>query len=213
MMAMASEPDPQEQTAALARMVERTGRRVGDLDAHVRQLATDLAALAANLAPGGGDGLVRAWLLTDDPDQAVADLSDLVVWLGRVYLRYTDAVLPSCWLWHPDVVEELMWLHHAHGEALDPERGSWQRVGDWHDRQRPGVVRRIHKAVGMCELLLHAQGREVADPPRNVPLATAADEIAVAWATTGRHTAPPMPTEEQLAVADRHDRPPPRSRI
>ncbi len=209
---MTAEPD--SQTAALARSVERTGRRVAELDTHVRQIAADLAALAARLAPAEGDepSLVRAWLLAEDADQAVADLTDLITWLARVYLRYSDAALPSCWLWHADIVEELWWLRNAHAEALDPERGSWQRVADWHDRQRPGVVRRLHKAVGMCELLLHAQGREVTGPPRNVPLASASDQIALAWVASGRYAPPPTPSDEQLAVADRRDRPDPRRR-
>lgn len=206
---MTAEPD--SQTAALARSVERTGRRVAELDTHVRQIAADLAALAARLTPAEGDepSPVRAWLLADDPEQAVADLTDLATWLGRVYLRYSDAALPSCWLWHADVVEELWWLRNAHAEALDPERGSWQRVADWHDRQRPGVVRRLHKSVGLCELLLHAPGREATHPPRNVPLAAASDQIALAWVGSGRFAPPPTPSDEQLAVADRHDRPEP----
>ena len=210
---MTGESDPQ--TAALARSVERIGRRVSELDTHVRQIAADLAALAVRLPPAEGDepSPVRAWLLADDPEQAVADLTDLIIWLGRVHLRYADAELPSCWLWHADVVEELWWLRNAHAEALDPERGSWQRVADWHDRQRPGVVRRIQKAVGMCELLLHAEGREATDPPRNVPLASASDQIAYAWVTSGRYAAPPMPTDEQLAVADPLDRPESRGRL
>jgi hypothetical protein len=208
-----AESDPQ--IGALARSVERAGRRVSELDTHVRQIAADLAALASRLAPAAGDepSPVRAWLLADDPEQAVADLTDLITWLGRVYLRYREAALPSCWLWHADVVEELWWLRNAHAEALDAERGSWQRVADWHDRQRPGVVRRVQKAVGMCELLLHAQDREAADPPRNVPLASASDQIALAWVTSGRYAAPPTPTEQQLAVADPLDRPDPRRRL
>ena len=75
--------------------------------------------------------------------------------MDAVYLRYRDADCPSCWLWHPEVVEELWWLRQAHADAYHPETGSWLRVGDWHDRQRPGVVRRLVRAVGSCELALH----------------------------------------------------------
>ena len=35
----------------------------------------------------------------------------------------------------------------------------------------------------------------VADPPRNVPLASASDQIALAWVTSGRYAAPPMPSD------------------
>jgi hypothetical protein len=31
---------------------------------------------------------VRAWLLVEDPERAVADLSDLIEWLHHVYLRH-----------------------------------------------------------------------------------------------------------------------------
>ena len=42
-------------------------------------------------------------------------LTDLTRWLDDIYLRYADAArtLPECWLWHPEVVEELIWLMHA----------------------------------------------------------------------------------------------------
>ncbi len=44
-------------------------------------------------------------------------------WVSGVYLRYSDAVnaFPDCWMWHPDVVEELLWLHRAWLSAYDPE--------------------------------------------------------------------------------------------
>ena len=93
-------------------------------------------------------------LLVDDPDQALADLADLAVWMDAVFLRYRDAQVPPCWLWHPEVIEELWRLYQAHGDAYHPETGTWARVGDWHDRQRPGVVRRL-RAVAGCELALH----------------------------------------------------------
>ena len=53
-------------------------------------------------------------VLADPPDQpprSPATLAELGEWLRVVYLRYPDAAsgLPECWLWHPDVVEELLW--------------------------------------------------------------------------------------------------------
>lgn len=38
--------------------------------------------------------------------------------------------------------------------AFDKSAGFRSRIGDWHDRFRPGVVRRLHAAVGGCELAL-----------------------------------------------------------
>ena len=205
---------------ALARAVDRAVRRVEALDTVVAQLAGDVTVLAAALdtrthpqggAPGAADGPgVRSWLLADDPEQAVADLADLAVWMDAVYLRYRDATVPSCWLWHPEVVEELWWLRCAHADAYHPETGSWLRVGDWHERQRPGVVRRIIRAVGSCELALHVTdpthpGRLTGTsshitPPAPAPLTSAVAQVAAAWVVD---RATPEPDAAQLAEGDR----------
>ena len=206
---------------ALARAVDRAVRRVERLDTAVAQLAADVTVLAraldARVHPSGGASStdtgergMRSWLLADDHDQAVADLADLAVWMDAVYLRYRDATVPSCWLWHPEVVEELWWLRQAHADAYHPETGSWLRVGDWHDRQRPGVVRRIIRAVGSCELALHLTdpthpGRltgasDHVTPPAPAPLTSAVARVAAAW-TAARAT--PEPDVAQLAEADR----------
>jgi hypothetical protein len=79
-------------------------------------------------------------------------LGELAGWLHAVFLRYPDgvAVLPECWLWHPDVVEELLWLMCAWRAAYEGRGASVQLAGDWHDRQRPGVIRRVKTAAGSC---------------------------------------------------------------
>jgi hypothetical protein len=191
----------------LGRDVERTARRLGDVETLVRQLCADVAGLARRLGAAEAEEesrAVRAWLLADDVDQAAADLADLVEWLDRVYLRYPGAELRSCWLWHADVVEELWWLRCAHADAYHPDNGTWQRVGDWHDRQRPGVVRRVGKAIGTCELSLHAPGARRHQAPVGAPLAGAAAAIA-AWAAGERSDAPPAPTPAQLIEAEQYD--------
>ncbi len=198
---------------ALGREVERTGRRVGELDTLVRQLAADLAGLTRHLdgslpepgeeqvALGGTGSGVRAWLLADDPQQSLEDLADLVGWLDRVYLAYPDAHLPTCWLWHPAVVEELWWLRCAHADAYHSETGSWLRAGDWHDRQRPNVVRRVRAAVNTCELSEHRPGYPGARASLGAPLTSAAALIAE-WVAAGRPAPAPEPTEPQLAEAE-----------
>jgi hypothetical protein len=196
--------------AALARSLERTQRRVGELETLVRQLATDLTSLArshpsagAERAEATGDGRTPGgWLAARDPDAGLAGLRDLAAWIEEIYLRYPDAELPSCWLWHPAVVEELWWLHGAHTAAFDEAGGSWQRIGDWHDRFRPGVAKRIRAAVGGCELALHTAGTHLHDGPL-APLAEAAPDIAQAWTT---QRALPEPNGHQLVTAERHDR-------
>ena len=112
-----------------------------------------------------GPAVVRSWLLAADPEQAVTDLADLIEWLDRVYLRYPNTDLSACWLWHPHVIEELWWLRKAHAAAYHRKDGSWLRVGDWHDRQRPAVVRRVRETVAKCDLSLHAPTKPHGQPP------------------------------------------------
>lgn len=196
----------EEPLAGLARTVERTSRRVTDLERLVRQLAGDLAEIAAaTLAPEDGDSAeVRSWLLADDAARAVTDLAELIAWTRRVYLRYPDAVLSACWLWHPDVIEELWWLRHAHADAYHPTHGTWQRVAEWHERQRPGVAKRVRGAIGTCELSLH-RGGPFAAPALAPPLGDHAPVLAAAWATDP--LAPrPQPTDIQLDQADTYTR-------
>lgn len=192
-------PGEHPHIVALARDVERNGRRVTELDTLVRQFSADIEAMMASLSARDtdGGGVVRSWLLTEDIDQARTDLADLVVWLGQVFLAFPDAALPSCWLWHPWVVEELRWLRSAHADAYGPD-GTWARVGDWHERHRPGVVNRLTVSLG-CELAVHDAP---ASSSRTVPLGDHTSDAAEQWAKT--KTAP-RPTAQQLRDAQHYD--------
>ena len=203
--------DPDPRVPALGQAVERVARRVDNVELLVRQLAADVAGLARVLEPppedgeddDTGAGAVRSWLLSEDAAQARTDLADLMTWLAAVYLRYHGAALPSCWEWHPAVIEELWWLRQAHRAAFEGEGASWRDAGDWHDRQRPGVVKRIVAAIGGCDLARHAVNgdrRAAAQPV--APLAGAADQIATTWT---EHRTAPEPTPEQTHEANQHD--------
>lgn len=197
---------------ALSRDLERTRRRLDSLEAVVRDLAESLAMLAERVAAqasgsaaagGGGsavDGAVRSWLATGDPERTAAHLRALAAWLERVYLVFPNTSLPSCWLWHPEVVDELWWLFQSHLDAYHPVSGSWLRVGDWHDRQRPGVVARIRVAVASCELMLHLPPRELSRGPLPIPIVGSVDRIA-SWAAAGYDQPGPVPSEAELAEA------------
>lgn len=184
-------------------------RRVDELELLVRRLTAEVARLGHGHQPAGGGAAagtveparagLRSLLTGADPATVRAQTAALVDWLAAVFLRFPDAVLPSCWAWHPHVVEELRWLRATHAAAFDPQRGSWARVAEWHDRHRPGVARRVAAAVGGCELALHAPGGKAAGPPRAVPLADDAVDVTAAWAATGRT---PAPTSAQLTAAD-----------
>ncbi len=81
-------------------------------------------------------------------------LARLTGWLAGVYLRYADAArtVPACWLWHPEVVEELPWPRQAWLAAYADPDAPVSLAADWHDRLRPGVVRRIRDYAGMCSI-------------------------------------------------------------
>ncbi|MCA1676425.1 MAG: hypothetical protein LC799_31055, partial [Actinobacteria bacterium] len=142
--------------AALGREAERHARRLHRVEQLLRVLSQDITDLQQRLetAPPPQPE-IRSWLLAQDTGQARDDLADLLDWLDRVYLRYPDAGLVSCWLWHPAVVEELWWLRHAHHDAYTDPHACASKAGDWHDRQRPGVAKRIRAWLRDCDLSRH----------------------------------------------------------
>ena len=192
-----------EALAGLAREVDglrREAAALAGLPARVDDLARTLAQLAdAVTATPARPGPVPApsWLAAPqgDPERLAALLGELGGWLGGVFLRYPDAasVLPECWLWHPDVVEELLWLWQAWSGAYEAKGASVQLAGDWHDRQRPGVVRRLKIAVGSCSVERHQTRTGWSDRTRitsTVPGLDATDVIAGWWATARAEPAP-----------------------
>jgi hypothetical protein len=202
---------PADAVAGLAREVEELRRSVEPVTELRNQLTEyeralkDIAAKLDDLGAKSRQLPAPSWLtLPAKPDSAIAILADLVAWLGAVFLRYTDAAaaLPACWLWHPDVVEELLWLSHAHHAAYK-HTAPVQLAGDWHDRYRPGVVKRIRELTKNCSLEVH-QTRSDQRPPSApvVPITEATEAIAEWWATHRGETAP-EPTDEHLAAADR----------
>ena len=188
---------------ALRRNVERLATLPERLD-EVAEMVLRQAQSAAGRTDGEPEDGTVSWLdlpAEAGPADAESVLLDLIRWMAAVYLRYTDGArgLPGCWLWHPDVVEELLWLHQAWAAAYRLDAPVSQ-AADWHDRQRPGVVRRIREAAGLCSIENHQPGYERHAAAPRVPLADAAQVIAGWWAT-GRGNPPPAPTAEQLATA------------
>ena len=200
-------PEPAYATATavagLARELEALRRTIDKLPALAVRVE-DLAAVVADLAVAVDQLTVTpavappaCWLdLPADETEAFALLSKLTEWLGGIYLAYADAVLPDCWAWHPDVIEELLWLSQAWQAAYAGPRAAIALVADWHDRMRPGVTRRIKQTAGACSIENHTQPT---GPPA-VPDGGAVEAIAAWWATH-RTQPPPAPTPEQLAAA------------
>lgn len=184
------------QVMALAANIEAVRRLV-------LELARDVEAGAKPKPKPKGSGPL-SWLdmagTNRDPGEVLTELADF---LEVVYLRYSDAAksFPDCWLWHPDVVEELLWLMDAWRASRDPEAPA-HLVGDWHDRMRPGVAKRIKDYAGTCSLEHHKPGGKANGPAPVAPHRDAIYDMSRWWAT-GRRGAPPAPTDAQLAEADK----------
>jgi hypothetical protein len=152
-----------------------------------------LSCEAPDTANGGPNGTTP-----DGPEplrsaEAAKRLDDLARWVADVYLRYTGAALTSCWAWHPDVVEELLWLRGLHKDAYQNRGASYGKIGDWHERWRPGVVKRVAGYLSGCDMDAHLRGgaRCERGAPA-VPLAAHLPTVAAAWADL-HETAPVTP--------------------
>ena len=187
--------------AGLARELDGLRHRLDEhatLPARLEQIAALVAALTDTvnnqISEDDGDTVrpVVSWLELAAGDARTAGLvlASLADWLDAVYLRYADAVLPECWLWHPDLVEELLWLRHAWNVAHHGKRASPAAVADWHDRMRPGVTGRIKHCAGLCSLENHLPDRR--QPRRTVPQTEVIDVITDWW-TTQPDQPPPIP--------------------
>ncbi|MFC4950780.1 hypothetical protein ACFPFQ_45775 [Pseudonocardia sp. GCM10023141] len=179
--------------------------RVDALTALVTQLADSVAALTARKGP------VPAPTWLDAPtDLAVVQklLAEMCEWMRVIYLRFTDAAasLPECWLWHPDVVEELLWLMYAWLAAYQGPAASVGLAGDWHDRLRPGTVRRIKQYAGACSRENHITRAGWADatPTGATPVpGLDAVEVISGWWGARREQAAPEPTPVARADEER----------
>ena len=180
----------------LRRIAEPLPQRIDELSALTAELADRIRSQAGRPGPRA----MPSWLVAPaDPAVTRAVLEELKVWITTVYSRYEDGAmsLPECWLWHPDIVEELLWLMHAWLAAYQGEGASVALVGDWHDRYRPGVARRIKSGVGTCSLEVHIPGRDEHRSRSWKRKPDAAEAIAQWWALA-RQERGPAPTPENL---------------
>lgn len=200
------ERDDRYATAAdlgnLVREVDELRRTVGAVATSAGRIK-DLAARVAGLAETVHDLQTRpgvtpppSWLnAPTDTGWVSEQLDELAGWMQTIYLRYTDAAqsLPDCWCFHADVVEELLWLMHAWLAAFQGSKASVQLVGDWHDRLRPGVVRRIRATAGTCspEAHLVREGwRQVVTGAPPLPAENDLTTVATWWADDRDSQAP-----------------------
>jgi hypothetical protein len=209
-------PPPEEPTQPLdaqtiGRELDRLSRRVQEMadargwDDDVRSMWKALThlgdGLTALLASAGKEGS-SAWLLQvgEEPEKLGERLAGLVEWLDAVFVRYPGTELPSCWLWHAWVIEELLWLRGYHAQAYGQGPGSGPAAqGMWHDQSLPRFLDRLRKYP--CDLSKHVPGGQAAKDPVAAPLAGHVHAVVEAWTTTGL---PPEPAAEQLEDATKH---------
>ncbi|RZT89049.1 hypothetical protein EV383_6004 [Pseudonocardia sediminis] len=205
-----SEPVDSAVYSGLAREVSELKRRLDALDPVegrvdelgrlVSQMADTLATLAARRRPAAAP----SWLLAPtDPEKVRALVEELCAWLGAVFMRYPDGaqVLPDCWLFHADVVEELLWLMYAWCAAYQGGEASVSAAGDWNERHRPGVVARLRRSVGSCSIEAH-QTRPGWGAPACAPVPVPGLDHATAitgWWATARDQTPPEPAQTERA--------------
>ncbi|TCO43593.1 hypothetical protein EV646_112170 [Kribbella antiqua] len=199
-----------QQTAsktAVARLndtVASLGNTVASFEELLTRLAAKPSSGRATASAASDVEPVRSWLRLPEHDEAALEavLSELLPWMETTYLRYATAreSLPPCWLWHPEIVEELLWLMDAWTTAYEGPEASTKLAGDWHDRQRPGVTRRLGEYAASCDVLAHRDG--AGQRAVTVPLAADADPFVTWWAT-GRDDNGPAPTPEQIKAGRR----------
>lgn len=199
--------DPAAAVSGLARELEGLRRRQDQLDGlsgKVRDLARTVRTLAdevkaAQRPAGSGEPAgCRSWLAAPvAPDEVRHVLDELIDWVMAVFLRYADArkVLPECWLWHPDIVEELLWLMTAWQSAYAGETATVFQAADWHDRYRPGVVRRLPQLARNCSLEQHTQPATGEQPLMDEPTRA---RIAAWWGGSDPRGPAPIPTADEL---------------
>lgn len=197
--------------ASLARQLDDVRGQVGelssiraDLDAHARAIdALTRLAHRTGASPGTAatdtadesESPVPEWLTVNDAALAVAWLTDLVIWVPRVWLRYPGSAMPACWRWHPAIVAELLVVRHAWADATVPGQ-SVLPLAQWHDRWRPTATVRVTKALTGCA---RGAGCHVNPAGHHFQYDLAClDELAEWWAMTDRadpDTAPGLTRE------------------
>ncbi len=152
-------------------------------------------------AGGPDDDLVPEWMSVSEPAQAVAWLSDLTVWMTKIWVRYPNGTMPKCWPWHPAAVTELLVARHLWAAATLPGQGV-DALAAWHDRWRPATLVRVSRVMSGCE---RAQGCHT-----NVTMKhwrfdlDQLDDLAVWWAASSSNPNVDYESAPGLTYEERH---------
>lgn len=197
----------EDRVASLAGGQDRLTRLVDAHSVTIEDLGETVMKLWAKEGGPGGEAKGDAapprvcWMTLSDPDLAPQVMEDLVTWLQQVYVQYRNPP-PACWGWHPDIIEELLALRHTHWAAYS-DKAPPQAANDWHEKDLPGVVKRIAAAVTKAHTL---DGHCGGNPPVPLPLPGSAARVAVVWAQRGEDWSftGPEPTELERRTANDH---------
>ncbi|WP_427896727.1 hypothetical protein ACQHIV_42120 (plasmid) [Kribbella sp. GL6] len=154
------------------------------------------------------------WLTVTKATDASEQLRDLAGWVQEVYLRYADAELTHCWMWHDPVVADLHVLYSGFLDAVDGASGTAFKLMDWHDRYRPSAVARIKVELKAClpgtgtaqAYERHLGDGDLVHHPTPVPGVKLGGELAQWWATTHGSAPAPQPTPEMVEEAQQEIR-------
>ena len=96
-----------------------------------------------------------------------------------------------------------MWLMHAWLAAYQGPAAAVGLVADWHDRYRPGVVRRIRTVAGSCSFERH-QTRPGWAPPLGAVAVPGGDTVGViaGWWAVRRDQPAPEPVARATGPGD-----------
>ena len=120
-----------------------------------------------------------------------------------MYLRYPDAFLPSCWLWHPPLIEELRWLRATHREAYHPNAAPGRTSGTGTTATAPASPAASGPRTDPASYANTPNDGHQRLPAPQVPLTDAVELTARAW--TSMPDTPLIPTELQVRRAEQHD--------
>lgn len=160
--------------ARITGRLDTTDARVDELRSSLTELAEYVAELQADEETSPPPA-APCWVDLD-PAQLEQAWKALVVWVDQVLaLRYPHALatIPPCWPAHPAMVEELSWLHQSWVAAFRHKSRRVRQAADFHDRDLPGVLARIHERGKDCRgtagVVLKHQPTEVRDGPPTSP--------------------------------------------
>jgi hypothetical protein len=204
-------PEPPADVAGLAREVDGLRRdlvplrvlpgRVDELSRLLADLAESVTALRARSSTPA-----PSWLMAPADATTGTLLDELAAWLREIYLRYPDAVesFPDCWCWHPHIVEELLWLMYAWVAAYQGSTASVALAGEWHDRWRPGVVRRIKATAGVCSQENHQTRPGWPEVPTGAPVVPGEEQLGALaeWWADRRDERAPEPPSRSSAIGE-----------